>query len=178
SEGFNDEARVANAGIFPRLDGIASVLYGNPNTNIFPLRDGFTTTWLVGLQASWEINGIPDAIAARRGCEARAAEAQARRQAAEDAVRTDVTQSWQALQDARAASKWSALSLASAEEAYRVRRELFQNGRASNVELTDAETDLTNSRFSVVDAEIDLRIAAVRLTHATGRDLPGGSGHR
>jgi outer membrane protein TolC len=50
---------------------------------------------------------------------------------------------------------------------------LFQNGRASNVELTDAETDLTSSRFSVVDAQIDLRIAAIRLAHATGRDVRG-----
>lgn len=178
SDGLKDQGKVATAGIFPKLDGIASVLYGNPNTTIYPLRDGFITTWVVGLQASWEINGIPDAIAARRGFEARAEEAQARRRGAEDSIRTEVAQNWQALQDARAAAQWSRRSLLSAEEAYRVRRELFQNGRASNVELTDAETDLTNSRFSVVDAEIDLRIAAVRLTHATGRDLPGGSGNR
>src|SRR5262249_13991715 len=109
--------------------------------------------------------------------QARAEEAQARRRGAEDSIRTEVAQNWQALQDARAAAQWSRRSLLSAEEAYRVRRELFQNGRASNVELTDAETDLTSSRFRV-DAEIDLRIAAVRLTHATGRDFPGSSGNR
>ena len=178
SDSLKDQAKVATAGIFPRLDGIASVLYGNPNTTIYPLTDGFVTTWVVGLQATWEINGIPDAIAARRGLEARAAEAQARRRGTEDSIRTEVAQNWQALQDARAAAQWSRRSLLSAEEAYRVRRELFQNGRASNVELSDAETDLTNSRFSVVDAEIDLRIASVRLTHATGRDLSGSGGNR
>jgi len=178
SDSLKDQARAANAGIFPRLDGIASVNYANPNTTIYPLKDGFVTTWLVGLQATWEINGIPDAIAARRGLEARAAEAQARRRGAEDSVLTEVAQNWQALIDARAAVQWSRRSAIAAEEAYRVRRELFQNGRASYVELTDAETDLTSSRFSVVDAEIDLRIATIRLAHATGRDLHGGSANR
>ncbi len=173
SDALKEQAKVANAGLFPRLDGIANVLYANPNTSIFPLRDTFTTTWLVGLQATWEITGIADAAAARRGFEARAAETEARRSATEDAIRTEIAQSWQAVEDARAAARWSALSLVSSEEAYRVRRELFQNGRASNVELTDAETDLTASRFSVVDAEIDLRIAAIRLAHATGRDVRG-----
>ncbi len=176
SSSLREQAKVANAGIFPRLDAIGSVLDANPNTNILPLRDGFTTTWLVGLQATWEITGIADAAAARRGLEARAAEADARRIATEDAIRTEVAQLWQALQDARAAVKSSAKSLAASEEAYRVRRDLFQNARASNVELTDAETDLTSSRFSVVDAHIDLRIASLRLAHATGRDLQNGPG--
>jgi len=170
SDSLKEQAKVANAGLFPRFDGIGSVVYANPNTNILPLRDGFATTWLVGLQATWEINGIPDAAAARRGLEARASVADARRVATEDAIRTEVAQLWQALHDARAAVQSSAKSLAASEEAYRVRRELFQNARASNVELTDAETDLTSSRFSVVDAQIDLRIASLRLAHATGRD--------
>jgi outer membrane protein TolC len=170
SDSLKEQAKVANAAIFPRLDGIASVLYGNPNTSITPLRDGFTTTWLVGLQATWEINGIADGAAARRGLEARAAAADEQRQVSEDAIRTEVAQAWQALLDARAAVQSTARSLASSEEAYRVRRELYQNARASYVELSDAETDLTSSRFGVVDAQIDLRIALLRLAHATGRD--------
>jgi outer membrane protein TolC len=129
SDSFKEQAKVANAAIFPRLDGIASVLYGNPNTNITPLRDGFATTWLVGLQATWEINGIADGAAARRGLEARAAAANEQRRSTEDAIRTEVAQSWQALQDARAAVQSTARSLASSEEAYRVRRELYQNAR-------------------------------------------------
>ena len=173
SDALKEQAKVASAGVFPRLDGVASVLYANPNTNIVPLRDGFKTTWLVGLQATWEVNGLGDAAAARRGFEARAAETEARRAATEDAIRTEVSQFWQALQDARAAVQSTARSLVASEEAYRVRRELFQNGRASNVELEDAETDLTSSRFGVVDAQIDLRVASLRLAHATGRDVLG-----
>ena len=53
-----------------------------------------------------------------------------------------------------------------------VRRSLFQNGRATSVELTDAETELTRARLSVVSARIDARIAEVRITHVVGRDVP------
>ncbi len=64
-------------------------------------------------------------------------------------------------------------SLASAEESYRVRRALFRADRATSTELTDSENALTGARFDAVNARIDLRIARVRLTHATGRDDTG-----
>ena len=57
----------------------------------------------------------------------------------------------------------------SAETAYRVRKDQYLAGRATNVELTDAETELTRSRIEYIDALIDARIAAVRLEYALGR---------
>ena len=63
--------------------------------------------------------------------------------------------------------------LASAEESYRVRRELFRAGRATSVELTDAETDLMRSRLDALNARMDARVAKVNLEHALGRDVPG-----
>jgi outer membrane protein TolC len=58
-----------------------------------------------------------------------------------------------------------------AEESCRVRQVLFQNGRATSVELTDAETELTRARMELVSAQIDLRLAGTRLRHALGRDV-------
>jgi outer membrane protein TolC len=52
-----------------------------------------------------------------------------------------------------------------------VRQVLFQNGRATSVELTDAETELTRARMELVGAQIDLRLAGTRLRHALGRDV-------
>jgi outer membrane protein TolC len=51
-----------------------------------------------------------------------------------------------------------------------VRRDLFRNGKATLVEVNDAEGELTRSRLEVVNAHIDARIARVRLDHAVGRD--------
>ena len=61
-------------------------------------------------------------------------------------------------------------ALAAADEGYRVRRELFRSGRATLVEVTDSETELTRARLELVNAHVDLRIAQVELAHALGRD--------
>ena len=53
-----------------------------------------------------------------------------------------------------------------------MRRALFQNGRATSVELTDAETELTRARLDRVAARIDARVAEVQLRHALGEDAP------
>jgi len=74
------------------------------------------------------------------------------------------------LREARTAIESSARGLSAAEESYRVRRSLFQNGRSTSVELTDAETDLTRSRLESINARVDLQVARVRLEHALGRD--------
>ena len=59
---------------------------------------------------------------------------------------------------------------AAAEEAYRARAEQYRLGRASSVELTDAEADLSRSRLEVINARVGIRIARVKLDHALGRD--------
>ena len=75
------------------------------------------------------------------------------------------------MREAEVAIESTARGLAAAEESYRVRRSLFQNGRATSVELTDAETDLTRARLEAINARVDLRIAHVRIEHALGRDV-------
>jgi len=49
--------------------------------------------------------------------------------------------------------------------------QLFLQGRATSVELTDAETEMTQARLDAIGARIDHREARVRLDHATGRDV-------
>jgi outer membrane protein TolC len=62
-------------------------------------------------------------------------------------------------------------------ESYRVRRDLYRAGRATLVELTDAQTALTRARIEVVDAQMNGYIARAKLMRALGRDLrnPDGS---
>ncbi len=86
-----------------------------------------------------------------------------------DTLRTELTDALQALKDADAAIPTTTRGLEAAEESYRVRTLLFQNSRATNVELTDAETDVLRARLDAVHARIDQRIARVRLEYAMGR---------
>lgn len=88
-----------------------------------------------------------------------------------DQLHSEVTQAFTALREADASIQTTAAGLATAEESYRVRGVLFLNGRATSVELTDAETDLTRARLESLNARVDVRVALARLEHATGRDV-------
>jgi outer membrane protein TolC len=81
-----------------------------------------------------------------------------------------VEQALKAAEEARFAIGVTHHGAASAEESYRVRRELFRAGRATLAELTDAEGALTNARLQMADAHVAARIALAELRHALGRD--------
>jgi outer membrane protein TolC len=138
---------------------------------VFPSINRFAATWDVGVQLTWSPNDIGASGASSRTFEARASSLVAQRAALEDGIRVEVMQAVNAVGEARAALVSTAQGLVAAEESYRVRRSLFQNGRATSVELTDAETDLTRARLEAINARVDLRIALVRREHATGRDV-------
>lgn len=167
---LKEQAKLARAGYYPRLDAFGDVIYANPNPRIFPQIDQFTATWDVGLSLSWSPNDAGATAPAARGSDARAAQLMAQRQQALDGLRVEIAAGRAALGEADLAVTSTARGLAAAEESYRVRRELFRQGKATSVELTDAENDLARSRLESVNARIDQRVARVRVAHALGRD--------
>ncbi len=82
----------------------------------------------------------------------------------------NVLTAWQNLHVSEVALDTTQRALESSEESFRVRRALFQNGRATTVEVIDSETDLTRAREAAVNARVDLRIARTRLINQLGRD--------
>ncbi len=168
---LRDQAAVARAGSYPRLDAQANAQYSNPNQRYFPQEDAFHGTWDVSAVLSWAPSAIFGAQASSRAFEAKAAEVAAQRQALHDALKLEVAQALSAAKDAEFAVGVSEQALVAAEEGYRVRRELFRSGRATLVEVTDSETELTRARLEHVNAHIDFRIARVELTHVLGRDV-------
>jgi outer membrane protein len=164
------QAKVALADALPHLDLFGDLLYANPNQRYFPLRDQFDGTWDVGVSLRWSPNETAAGVYGSRVADAKELQVAAQLGAVRDGLRNETMQSYQALRESDFAVQSTARGLDAAEESYRVRRELFQNGRATSIELTDAETDLTQARLNAVAARIDQRIARVRLTHAIGRD--------
>ncbi|MDC0710064.1 TolC family protein [Stigmatella sp. ncwal1] len=166
------QAKGTRAGYLPRLDAVGDVTYANPNPRYFPPEPEFKTTWSAGVQLSWTPTEALTTRGAARAADARVAQWEAQRAVLEDGLRVEVIQALNDLREAELASQTTQRGLSSSEEAYRVRRLLFQNGRATSTELTDAEADLTRARFDAVNARIDLRLARVKLLHALGRDVP------
>lgn len=170
-QALRDQSALTSAGNYPRLDAQASAQYANPNQRIFPQEDKFHGTWDASLVLSWTPTAIFGTNAGARALDARAAELAAQRQALLDGLRLEVSQALSAERDAHFAVAVSQQALAAADEGYRVRRELFRSGRATLVEVTDSETELTRARLELVNAHVDLRIAQVELAHVLGRDV-------
>jgi outer membrane protein TolC len=158
------------ANAVPRLDATANAMYANPNPRYQPAEPIWHGTWDVGVVVSWQPSDLPATLAALNGAGARTRQLEAQRDALLDALQLEVRQAWLALRESEVAITSTTAALASSEESYRVRQELFRNGRATVVEVLDAETELTRARLEAINARIDARVARVRLDHATGRD--------
>jgi len=167
-------AAVERAGAYPRFDLFANAYYANPNPRSFPQRDEFSAFWDAGAQLTWVVSDIPGSSSGASAASARARSIAAERRAAEDGIRAEVTRALADAREADVALRTTDRGLTSARESYRVRRVLFQNGKATSVELIDAETDLTRARLDALNASVSARVARVRLAHALGR-APGRS---
>jgi len=150
------------------------VQYANPNSRVFPATDEFRGSWDTGVQLTWLLSDAVSAGAKTAQVEARADSISERRAELVDSIRLEVLDADQDVREAQVATTTSARGLAAAEESYRARRLLYQNGRATTVELLDAETDLTRARLDALGAFIDSRVAAVQLDYALGRTNRAG----
>lgn len=171
---IREKAKVERAGVWPRLEAFANTTYANPNQRIFPQTSRWDFTWEAGVQLTWSPNEAFVSGAAGSQASAEAAQLEAQRSMLLDGIRMEVLQASQAVHEAEVAIAMTARGLEAAEESYRVRRELFRNGRATSIELTDAETELFRARLEALNARVDLRSAKARLEHAVGRDVEGG----
>jgi outer membrane protein TolC len=158
---------------YPVVSAFGDGIYANPNPRYFPAEQKWFPTWDLGVQAIWSPNDTVLYGAQEKDFEARAASLEAQRQVTRDGIEVEVTQSYQDVRKSDFALDSTRRELASATEAYRVARELFNNGRGTSTTLADAETELTRARLDALNATVNARIARVRLDHALGRDLRG-----
>lgn len=168
SDGERAQGRATRALLLPRLEVSGVLLSANPNPRFFPQEDRFHTTWEVAASLVFSPNDLATGLAVARRHRARAAATEAERQSLAEAIRAEVMAAARAQQESAAVLATTARGLAAAEESHRVRQALFAEGRATSVELTDAETDLVRARLAAVDARIDAGLARVRLQRATG----------
>lgn len=167
------EARVASekSAMYPRLSAFATADYDRPNQRQFPQKDEFKFTWAAGLQLTWTINDLLQSKALQHQVTAEANQLRADRYQLERATRIELLSAQQSVQVAILNLQTSQKALISAEEGYRVRKELLNAERATAVELVDAQTVLTQARVAALNARIDLRVALAQLAHALGDDV-------
>ncbi|MBX3199916.1 MAG: TolC family protein [Labilithrix sp.] len=164
-------AEVQRAGNYPVLAGYGDVTYANPNQRRIPQTQDWFPTWALGAQITWSPNDLVAAGPQAADLESRASALEAQKYATRDGIELEVTQAYQAVIEADTAITTTTQQLASAEEGYRVARELFNAGRGTATTLIDAETALAQTRFEHLNAKVDARLARIRLEHAVGRDV-------
>jgi outer membrane protein len=169
-----EQASAAKGSYYPSVSAFADLYAQQPNQRYFPPPAELKATWDVGAQITWSPNDALLGGGARAEAQARAAQIEAQKASIIDNVRLEVIQAYQAVQEAQIAIQTSTRGQIAAEEAYRVRRELFKNGRATSVELTDTEVQLITASLNSINARANLRAALAQLQHATGRDIPEG----
>jgi outer membrane protein TolC len=166
----HNQAQAAKAGRWPTLSAFGDIIAGNPNPRYIPPANTWNTTWDAGAQLTWSPNDTLVTNGNVRDFEARVAQIEANKNVTRDNIEIEVTQTLQGVHEADFSIESSKRELASAEEAYRVQRELFNNGRGTSATLADSESDLTRARLDSLNAKVAARTARIRLEHALGRD--------
>jgi outer membrane protein TolC len=171
AEASRKQSQAAEAGRWPVLSAFADAIDGNPNPRVIPPTNVWFTTWDVGAQLTWSPNDILTANGQVSDFRSRAAQIEANKGVTADGISVEVVQDFQAVREADFSIDTSTRALSSAEEGYRVQRELFNNGRGTSTQLTDAENTLTRARLDLLTARVTAHTARIRLEHALGRDV-------
>lgn len=169
-DALSEQRKAAISTGLPRLDGFGNAYVANPNPRYLPPQERWNATWDVGVQLTWSPNDLGGSDATVRSLDAKQKRLAAERAALVDALRDEISAAVVAWNEARYALATAERGLVSAEESYRVRRDLFELGRGTHVELIDAESDVLRARLEMIQARVDARMARVRLDHAIGRD--------
>lgn len=167
---FVQQAKAAQAAGWPQLSLSGNLTTARPNPRIIPATDQFRTTWEVGAQLVWVPSDMPGANAVASQSRAKSEEVQFQKAELRDSVALEVFQAYQQIKEAAVAVETASTEIESAEETYTARRALFRSGRTTSADLTDAELVWARAQLDAINSQADLRIARVRLDHATGRD--------
>jgi outer membrane protein TolC len=165
------QADALKASRYPVLSAFGDGILGNPNPRYIPPTAVWNTTWDLGAQVTWSPNDVLTTNGSVRDLESQVAAIEANKNITRDNIEVEVTQMMQAVHEADFSIESSTRELQSAQEAYRVQRELFINGRGTSTTLADAESDLTRARLDLLNAKVAARTARIRLEHALGRDV-------
>jgi len=162
---------VTRAGLYPRVDVFADVTLANPNQRYPFSGQEWNTTWDVGVRASWTLNDTFTTLGAAAENRARVTQIAEQKKTLRDGLRLEVAAAYAEIKKSGAQIDAATRGLAASEEGLRVRRELFLQGKATNVEMLDSETEVTRARLRRLDAQIGLIVAQIKYDHAIGNDV-------
>ncbi len=160
----------ANGGWFPQISLFGNFSYSRPNPRIMPTKDEFKDTWDVGVSLSWDIWNWGATKHQSEQAEAVHSQTRFALEQLKDNVSLEVHQSYLTLVQSQQKITVASTAINQAEENYRMTREKFTQGTASNTELLDAEIALLQSQLHYTVALVDDELAHARFARVMGRE--------
>ncbi|MBN1960757.1 MAG: TolC family protein [Deltaproteobacteria bacterium] len=159
----------------PSIIGSASYQYANFGGTIFdtnPNADDSTKSWAITISASWTLwdGGLRECT--MRESEAYLVESRATARAAEQQAIDDVRRSLLDLESARANTKKASEQLTLARENMHLVEVNYKSGVATQLDVTDATTQLTTAELGAIGERLNAQLATLRLLKAAGLFQP------
>lgn len=127
--------------------------------------------WQLVVTATWQLDfsrpaaiGVQDAVAQQ---------ARIRLEQAQQAVETNIFESWQRVQAQRARAEAARAQVVAAQRAFDDARARFDAGAATQLDVIQAQRDLFSAQVSYISAIADLRVARDLLRIRSGIDMGG-----
>ncbi|MBK6810328.1 MAG: TolC family protein [Sandaracinaceae bacterium] len=169
------QLRGARGAQYPRLAAQANFIYANPNPRVFPQRAEFTPAWDVSVVLSWSLQQTLDARQQTATAQADLARLEADVQRVRDGVRLEVASAHHELIAAERGLSAARALVRAADEAYRLRWGQLEAGTVVQSDLIDARLDRMQAHVELLNAEVGVLLARVRLSHAVTGSVDSGS---
>ena len=169
---FDQATRAVRATYYPRLDAFFDAAYANPNQRFFPLEAVWRGNWTAGVSLSWQLQTFLQGRAQKKTLDASRRKLAASVEALSRGVELEVNAAYQERARAQASLDTNVATLAIAERVYEQQVVLYKAGELTTTDLIAAETDRLNASLRALNANIDLRVANLKLLRAAGRGAP------
>lgn len=160
--------QLAGLGLFPRLDLLGDITHANPNQRAFPPKDAFNTTWAMGIQLSWSPNSAAASDPLEQRAAAQLSVLEAQRESLRHEIRTSVVTARSHVLESQGALRAGKAGLAAMTEASRLRAAAYAAGRATSLEVLDAQSQLISSQIQSWLAATRYELAVEELRFAVG----------
>jgi len=165
----SEKIDTARAGYFPTVDLVGKGDKGfNRDSVVGPSQD-----WEVLLQLNWDLfTGFRTQAQVSQA----AHDLSASKNTADQALRKTaeaVRLAWSQVETARERVSILESAVNLAFDVWESRKKLRESGKATVIDVLDAETDITNAQITLVTATFDRKIATYQLLFAIGRLEPG-----
>lgn len=158
----------AKGGWYPQIFLGADYNYARPNSRILPPVDEWNGTWDVGVTFQWTVWDWLTTEHQTAQAKATVRQSEAGLKQMRDAVDLDVAQQYYNAQTAAEEVGVARGGADQAHESYRMTREKFKSGVASNSDLLDAEAALLQANLTQTQATVDYVVAIAKLKRAMG----------